>query len=114
MIIEVWFYFYLVKKNIMEQMPCERIFYEKKIVRLCDNCTQKMENGIYMVRFMENLRNRIVKGQPIKVQQLYTLDPLLAVLPDTKTDNEANWFLIFQEFKKFGIRVDNSTKSKLV
>ena len=114
MILEVWFYFYLVKKNIIEQSPCDKIFYEKKIVRLCDTCTQKMENGIYMVRFMDYLRKAIVKEQPIKIQQLYVLDPLLSVLPDTKTDNEGNWFLIFQEFKKFGIRVEKTTKTKLV
>jgi hypothetical protein len=54
-----------------------------------------MENGVYMVRFMDYLRKAIVKDQPIKIQQLYVLDPLLSVLPDTKTDNEGNWFLIF-------------------
>ena len=39
MILEVWLYFYLIKKNIIEQSPCDRIFYEKKIARLCDSCT---------------------------------------------------------------------------
>ena len=92
MIIQVWFYINLIKKGVMEQLPCDKIFFERRLVRLCDDCTRKMENGIYVVKYLEILRKRIVKKLPLKVQQLYMLDPIMSVLPDTKNiDNEKNW-----------------------
>ncbi len=68
MTIQVWFYFHLIKKNVILQMPCDKIFFEKRLVRLCDDCTRKMENGLYAAKYLELLRKRIVKKLPLKVQ----------------------------------------------
>ena len=56
MIIQVWFYFHLIKKNVLDQSPCDKLFFERGIARLCDNCTRKMENGIYVAKYLEFLR----------------------------------------------------------
>lgn len=64
---EFWLYFYLLIRDVIDQLPDDIIDQETRMVTLCKENVQRMKNGVYLGRMLAYLRKCVYKDQPSQV-----------------------------------------------
>jgi formylmethanofuran dehydrogenase subunit B len=105
-------YFWMIDRGVLDDDSRNKIFADTNHCRLHREHYKKLQNGVYIAQVMIMLKKTLIRQHDGPV----AIDPQVTKLKDNITEAAKlyNWSVITKELRKFGIKVTQERKQKLV
>lgn len=105
-------YFWLIDRGVIDDDSRNKIFADTNHCRLFREHYKKFQNGVYIAQTMIMLKKTLIRHHDGPI----SIDPTITKLKDNITDAAKlyNWNVIGKELRKFGIKLSQEKKRKLI
>ena len=102
----------LLIEELLKTIPETRFLLMETSADFIESITNKLQNGVYIAQVMIMLKKTLIRHHDGPV----SIDPMITKLKDNITDAAKlyNWNVIGKELRKFGIKLTQEKKRKLI